>query len=260
MGKFLRFAFLAGLILPTVALAEKEPIPGPADPRIRTITYNARDVVLLRGAYGYSMSVRFSDSEVVEDIGLGDSKAWQVVKSGDEHGILLKPQEDNANTNLQIRTSRRLYNFSLSAITVTSSSDKALTYSVFFNYPQDELEAQAASQKHRDQEISAAAGPESYNWSYSWSGSASPKPLRVFDDGKFTYFEFAETTKLPAIFSVDADGNEALVNWHQKGRFVVVERIESQYSLRDGSFVTCIFNDTIKRESRKANYRKRKPL
>ena len=85
MGKFLHVVLLAGFLLPTLALAEKEPIPGPADPRIRTITYNARDVVLLRGAYGYSMSVRFSDAEVVEDIGLGDSKAWQVVKSGDEH-------------------------------------------------------------------------------------------------------------------------------------------------------------------------------
>ncbi len=261
----LAFAVAATLALtPVAAYAEKAPIPSPADSRIRTVVYNARDVVALQGAFGYAMSVRFSNRETVQDVGLGDSQAWQVMKSGDKHGILLKPQEEKANTNLLIRTNKRLYNFSLSAFQATSPNDPQLTYAVHFTYPQDELAADAARQEEVDrvqgEEITAPMGPEAYNWKYAWAGDSRSKPLRVFDDGKFTYFQFADGQALPAIFAVDEDGKEALVNSHQRGAFTVVERREAQFSLRDGTLVTCIFDETAPVVSKSRNYRRRKPL
>ena len=267
MVKFpvLASALAVALALATVgARAEKAPIPSPADGRIRTVVYNARDVVALQGAFGYAMSVRFSDRETVQDVGLGDSQAWQVMKSGDKHGILLKPQEENANTNLLIRTNRRLYNFSLAAFKATSPNDPQLTYAVHFTYPQDELAAQAAlddeAARIKREEIAAPMGPESYNWQYAWAGDARSKPLRVFDDGRFTYFQFADGQALPAIFAVDEQGKEALVNSHQRGAFTVVERREAQFSLRDGTLATCIFDETSPVASRTRNYRRRKLL
>lgn len=244
--------------------AEKLPEPSPADPRIRTVVYNPRDVVALRGAYGYAMTIRFADTEKVYDVGLGDTVAWQVVKSGDKHGVLLKPQEQNANTNLLVRTDRRLYHFALSAFKAEGPSDPNLTYAVHFTYPQDELEvlasAEAEDQRIKETSISPAAGPEAYNWSYAWAGHERSKPLRVFDDGKFTYFQFADGQPLPAIFAVDQNGEETLVNSHQRGQFTVVERREAQFSLRDGKFVTCIFDDTAPRPVKNVDYRRRKPL
>jgi type IV secretion system protein VirB9 len=97
------------------------------------------------------------------------------------------------------------------------------------------------------------------NFRYSWSGSPPTKPLRVFDNGEFTYFAFADGQSVPAIFSVDADGNEALVNHHVRGEYVVVERLGSQFSLRSGDFVTCIFNDLRPHPSAKRS-KERTPL
>lgn len=265
MGKVSKIA--AGILLASLvgaASAEKIPTPSPADPRIRTVVYNARDVVALRGAYGYAMNIRFSEAETVRDVALGDSQAWQAVKSGDNHGVMIKPQEENAAGNLIIRTDARLYHFALSSFRATSPNDPALTYAVQFIYPQEELaiEAEKADEaaRRRGQEITQAAGPDSYNWRYSWSGDDRSKPVTVFDDGKFTYFRFRPGQPLPAIFAVDEKGNEALVNSHQRGEFTVVERREAQFSLRDGKAVTCIFDETAPPPQKNRSYRRRKPL
>ena len=37
-------------------------------------------------------------------------------------------------------------------------------------------------------------------------------PISVFDDGKATYFQFDADTDYPAIFAVDDDGKEAVVD------------------------------------------------
>ena len=128
----------------------------------------------------------------------------------------------------------------------------------------DELEALASAdaeeQRIKDTTLSPAGGPESYNWSYSWAGDQRSKPVRIFDDGKFTYLQFADGQPLPAIFAVDENGEESLVNSHQRGQFTVVERREAQFSLRDGKFVTCIFDDTAAAPLKNRNYRRRKPL
>jgi type IV secretion system protein VirB9 len=264
MGKSITLAILLALSTAPV-LAEKSPEPSPADARIRSVSYNPRDVVALQGAYGYAMSVRFADHERVHDVALGDSVAWQAQVTGDKRGILLKPVETNANTNLLVRTSERLYHFSLAGFEASGPNDPRLTYAVHFHYPQDELRQQAAAADERERikstEVAPALGPESYNWRYSWAGADRSKPLRVFDDGRFTYFQFEEGRPLPAIFAVDEEGNEALVNSHQRGNFTVVERRERQFSLRDGNAVTCIFDDTAPApKQRSANYRRRKPL
>lgn len=258
MIKCLRVLFFAALFVAASAQAEKEPTPGPVDTRVRTVTYNERDVVVLRGAYGYSMIVRFANDEDVQDIAIGDKVAWRVSKAGDGHGIYLKPVEENANTNLIVRTTKRLYNFSLVGLKVSSANDPALTNAVYFSYPQDEAEVKAAQDARSAQIVSATVRPEDFNFNYTWSGSPDRKPLRVFDDGKFTYFQFADTSRLPAIFVVDVDGNEAIVNWHQRGPYVVVERIDRQFTLRDGDISTCVFNEAMGKPGKPS--RKRKPL
>ena len=68
------------------------------------------------------------------------------------------------------------------------------------------------------------------------------------------------TRQSTAIFAVDEGGKEALVNSHQRGAFTVVERREAQFSLRDGTLVTCIFDETAPVVSKSRNYRRRKPL
>lgn len=48
---------------------------------------------------------------------------------------------------------------------------------------------------------------------------------------------------MPAVFSVDENGNERLVNFNLQGQYLVVSGVGSQFTLRDGDTATCIWND-----------------
>ena len=74
------------------------------------------------------------------------------------------------------------------------------------------------------------------------TGAREIAPIRVFDDGEFTYMQFRALTDLPAIFLVDKDKQESVVNYRIEGPYVVIERIGSQFSLRHGNEVACVFN------------------
>ena len=88
-----------------------------------------------------------------------------------------------------------------------------------------------------------------YNLNYSAYGDDSIAPIRVFDNGQFTYFDFSDKQTLPAIFIANKKGKESLVNYHQQGRYVVVERTAQQFDLRHGSLVATVFNETVKKRS-----------
>jgi type IV secretory pathway VirB9-like protein len=65
----------------------------------------------------------------------------------------------------------------------------------------------------------------------------------VFDDGHATYFEFREGEAYPAIFSMDADKNEAVVNTYMRSGYVVADMVARGFVLRQGADVTHIYND-----------------
>lgn len=71
---------------------------------------------------------------------------------------------------------------------------------------------------------------------------ADAEPSAVFDDGRFTYFEFMGAREIPAIFAHGSDGEPVRVNWHMEPPFVVVQRTARQFTLRLGGAVVGIFN------------------
>jgi hypothetical protein len=83
----------------------------------------------------------------------------------------------------------------------------------------------------------------SYNFNYQYTGEKSIAPSKVFDDGVFTYFQFnSKNSEVPAIYSVDSEGFESLVNYRITGTYMVVEKVAPQYSLRNGGDIVCVYN------------------
>ena len=80
----------------------------------------------------------------------------------------------------------------------------------------------------------APAPPQDVNHAYSYQGSAEILPIRLFDDGQSTYFRFAEGVSYPAIFAVEADHSEAVVNFHVRDGYLVVDRLARGFVLRRG--------------------------
>lgn len=229
------------LTVATVSTAATVPVSGPVDPRVRTVVYNPREVVTVVGQVGYQMVVSFGAAERIENISVGDSLAWQVTPNKKADLLFLKPVDRLPSTNMTVVTNLRRYNFEL--ISTAGTTRRAQTYDIRFVYPNEELAATTAAVPETP--VSDAMPPEGWNFAYSYAGSKFNVPARVFDDGRFTYFQWPTGTDTPAVFAVDADGKEALVNHITKGRYLVVQQVVSHFVLRSGAQVTQVFNDAL---------------
>ena len=232
---------LTALLLALPAAAAVVPQPSPVDPRIRTVVYNPREVVTITGQLGYQMLIEFAPGERIENISVGDSLSWQVTPNKKADLLFLKPIDKSPSTNMTVVTNLRRYNFEL--IAVAASTRRAQTYDVRFLYPNEEL---AAAVTAPEPPPADGLPPEGWNFAYSFTGARTNVPAKVFDDGKFTYFQWPEGIETPAVFVIGADGKEALVNHITRGRYLVVEQVAGKFILRNGTQVTQVFNDALK--------------
>lgn len=249
--KIIKLIILASLVFSLDALALREPKPTMTDNRLRVVVYNPDDVIKFTGFYGYQASIEFEESETIESISLGDSVAWQIVPSGKR--LFLKPVEPEATTNMTLITNKRVYHFELHAKDAVDINDPEMVFNVKFVYPETGFAGVAtASGSKSTAGMPDLTHPEKYNFNYTLSGSHFISPIKVFDDGEFTYFEFKDkNAEVPAIFLVDSQSKESVVNFRVAGKYIVVERVAERFTLRNGSDIVCIFNEQKKKNSKK---------
>ena len=233
-------ALLAGL--PGEAWALQKPRAIATDSRIRTLRFSPNEVYQFIGHYGYQSTIEFSDDEKIQTVSIGDSLAWMVNPSGNR--LFLKPIEQNAMTNMTVITDKFSYLFELHAEETKDIRSPEMVFVVRFVYPQSDAATIDYSQHEPLPDIERE--PEKYNFNYTIRGSQVIEPIRIFDDGNWTYFEFRDqNAEVPAFFHVDGAGNEQLVNFRKRGNYIVVERTSSRLTLRRGAEILCIYNETI---------------
>jgi type IV secretion system protein VirB9 len=223
----------------TAPAAAQQAEPVAVAPNIRYIDYNPDAVIRLTGHTGYQMMLEFEVGERIETVGIGDASGWQVTPNGAGSVMFLKPVGIPHTTNLAIVTNRRRYNLELVARSGAKVPQHHITYAVRFRYPQKAVAAAIAPAAPP----LITTPPEQWNRAYSYDGAVGSVPEQVFDDGKATYFRFAEKASAPAIFSITPDAGESIVNFAIRGPYTVVEQIAPQFVLRQGKDVTFIFND-----------------
>lgn len=185
----------------------------------------------------YNSDIELEPGERIRDggINLGDTVRWVASPStsGPDDAlvthILLKPKDVNLATTLFIMTDRRTY-----ALMLKSSADH-WTPRLSFEYPKqpDKLWANYHSETKKNIQVAAVVEAQqpvsndgsNLDFGYSIKGTASWKPVRVYNDGAKTYIQMPksmEQTEAPALLVVTADNAEALVNYRLlNGRFVV---------------------------------------
>lgn len=236
----------SAIALPAYALRESRPLS--VDSRIRVIVYNPDDVFKFTGYYGYQSSIEFSEGEAVETISMGDTTSWQLVPAG--RRIFLKPMEQNATTNMTVITNKHMYQFELHGAEAMDINDPKMVFSVRFLYTDEG--GNSSIQRYTTNPGPDFTQSNKFNYNYTLSGSSIIAPIKIFDDGEFTYFKFkGKNSEVPAFFLVDSDGKEALVNYRVAGEYIVIERVASQFTLRNGSDVTCVFNESMPIEKKK---------
>ena len=222
----------------------------PVDHRVRTVTYKPDEVYKLTGHYRYQSSIEFAKDEEIKTISMGDSSAWMLNPSGSR--LFLKPVEQDATTNMTLITNKRTYLFELHARETDKVDDSEMVFVLRFVYPDSGEGAQNfANRLDGVPEPDFLEHPEKYNSDYTISGSDEISPVRIFDDGEFTYFQFRDkNTEVPAFFWVDEDNNEALINYRTRGSYIVVERVADRLTLRHGNYVVCVFNEKRLRDKK----------
>ncbi|THD67260.1 TrbG/VirB9 family P-type conjugative transfer protein [Phenylobacterium sp.] len=225
------------------------PHPGPGDPRIFEVLYDPSEVVELHGVLGYQLSLEFDPAERIENVAIGDSLGWQVTPNRKANLLFIKPMSLRPDTNMTVVTNLRRYNFELSV--KAKAPAKAIPFSVRFTYPPPVYAIVEPPP--------LPPPPIDRNHAYSFQGSDKNLPDRMFDDGLATYFTFRSQEDLPAIFAVEPDGQESVVNSHMKDGYIVVDRIARGFVLRRGSEVTKVYNDGYHSQQASALSPVRKP-
>ena len=213
----MRRLLLPLLVLLPASLAAQEPQAEVGDPRIQTVAYDANQIVLLQGAPGYQITVAFGPDEQIENVAVGDSGAWQVTPNRRGDYLFVKPIQAVA-TNMTVVTSVRTYLFELAPLYGPSPQ---MAYTVRFTYPGGETES-----------VADEAPTAEVQGTYRLSGDRALRPSRIADDGRHTYIEWPRDRALPAVYALDSEGRETLVNGAMRDELFVIDSVASRLVFR----------------------------
>ena len=237
-------AAISALLLYAVA------VPASAeDARLVELQYDPAEIVRIEGKARVQATIRFGDDEVIENVAIGDSQAWQVTPNKRANLLFVKPLADNAETNMTVVTSRRTYLFDL----VANPRNRPV-YMLSFNYPEPVVEGDedaqlVAAESANPTELEAAGDPyavidpSQLNYAWAGDGDAGLLPTVAFDDGEATYLTWPDGASVPAILVKDHDGTEGPVNFTVRGPTIVVDGVPREFILRSGEEVARLVNE-----------------
>ncbi|WDS35483.1 TrbG/VirB9 family P-type conjugative transfer protein [Pseudoxanthomonas sp.] len=230
-----------GLLLWLAAAA----LPASADSRIREIDYNDRVVVRLEACYGFQTMIEFGADERIENVGLGEASQWLVVPNKRANLLFVKPGYKVSHSNMTVATDRHRYSFELVARDSEACKRGQVVYDLRFRYadPAPVVVAPAAAPEPATPVVAPMPAAEVRNRAYSFSGARENVPLRVFDDGTRTWFQWASGASAPAVFAVASDGSETLVGFTAQGDYLVADQVAPSFVLRRGEAAATLYND-----------------
>ncbi len=224
-------ALLLTALLSGPAPAETVPDPGLVDLRIRSAAYSPDQVYRLAGYVGYQTDLQFDTGEAFVGLAAGDIEGISFV--AEDNHLFLKPKAATVGTNLTVLTNRHTYQFDYSASARHPDATEEVIYALRFTYPpaRDVVLTEKPLETHRPRNID-----------YWYCGHPSLKPVAASDDGVHTRLTFAAHAEQPAIFLLNDDGTESLLNFSMDADEVVLHRVAARLILRRGKLAGCIVN------------------
>jgi type IV secretion system protein VirB9 len=208
------------------------PQPGPGDPRIREFMYDPDAIVAIRGQLGYEMTIEFEADERIENVSIGDSLSWQVTPNRKATLLFLKPMQKASATSMTVVTNERIYSFLLTAVDSRNPNDPNTMLRLRFLYPEPPEPPPAPSPSPPP--APPPPRPQDFNFDYELKGQKNLHPVRVFDDGHVTYFQFDSRNAAPAVFVIAEDGKEELANTRVSGDYTITDFVSETFILRYG--------------------------
>lgn len=256
--------------------AAEIPSPGDGDQRVRYVTYHRDEVTRVTVRRGVVTRIVLGDDERIVIAGSGfladcakPEAEWCIRADVGTNQVWVKPKDQAAHNNLEIRTDKRDYSIEFTVVGNNRSARKDKPgekrpeepmYRVIFRHPlvppnPATMTAMQASTYRAKQarekadlltERLESFTPEPRNWKYAMEvlpGGEDIAPALVFDDGRFTYFAFPPNHEIPAIFFLSPLGEETRINFHMEKGLAVVQRLGRRFVLRLGEAVVGIWNE-----------------
>lgn len=222
------------LSLAALALLAATSVVAAPDSRIRTLAYDANEIVKIHGKTGIQSTIEFAPDEKIENVAVGDSSAWQITPNRRASLLFVKPLNARSRTNMTVVTDRRTYMFDL----VAGEKSGSAVYALKFSYP-NEKPVKPAVQPVQ-QAVAAASAPatltaDKLHFDWKSKGHSKLTPDRMFDDGASLYLAWDKETPLPAILTQAEDKKEGPVNYRMSGEYIVISPIPQNVVLRYGS-------------------------
>lgn len=237
---------LLALCLASAALPTSPAHAG--DARLVTRSYNANEVVRIEGHLSVQAAISFGEGELIENVAVGDSAAWQITPNKRADVLFVKPLAGNARTNMTVLTSKRTYFFDL----VASAGAKPV-YMLRFAYADEKPKAVAtanATPPLSEAESAVLTGdagaapvdPATLNFAWTMQGAERLLPARIYDDGLSTYLQLGARQTTPAILIRDEKGAEGPVNFAVRGDTIVIDAVPGLIVLRSGKAMATLRN------------------
>jgi type IV secretion system protein VirB9 len=244
--------------------------PRTADPRLREVTYDPAAVVTVPVKRGTVTLVVLGADETITEVasGLGGDcskadAAWCIAAQPGGRNLYVKPKgAATAPNNLAVVTDRRSHAFRF--VVLPDGDTRQPVYRLIVKAPAIRPSSRLALQglpalpavppPPSPQAVVTErlqAKPVVVNSAYAIAeGRASEDivPTLVYDDGRFTYFRFPGNREVPAVFQVQGDGTETLVNARMEDNLLVVDRVSRRLMLRAGSAVVGVWNEAFDRD------------
>lgn len=219
-----RFAIIFALLAAPLGAQPARPLD--SDSRLETVEWREGAVIPMRTTLGGALTVIFAPGEIVQSVVVGDSQAVQVLVAPQADSLVLRTQQAPRNDLVDVRTHLRSYRFRL-LVGPANDVVYAVRFSIASAGPSG-LSAPAG-------DAPLAMPPEATN-RYSLKGLASLRPLQVSDDGLRTYIEWAPDQTLPAVFALNALGDEETVDSYMRNGLMVIDRVYPRLVFRIGKF------------------------
>lgn len=248
-----------------------------ADPRLKELWYDPQAVVTVPVKRGIVTHLMLDAGEAITEVGSGlgadcskPEASWCIAAQVGGRNIFVKPKTlASGPNNLAVVTDKRSHAFRF--VLLADGDARQPIYRLLIKAPAARVASTANAMLVAPTQIALApvepllesmtertaekttAQPDLVNANYAIAEGRDSQdivPTLVFDDGRFTYFRFPGNAELPAVFHVQGDGTESLVNARMAGELLVADRVSRRLMLRAGSAVVGVWNEAFDLDGR----------
>ncbi|WGL93961.1 TrbG/VirB9 family P-type conjugative transfer protein [Arsenophonus nasoniae] len=264
--------FLFPLIVNAIAVPQSSTF----DKRMQSVSYNAMNSTVIKSKMGFVTTIVFDEGESVISAKTGFPDGWQseiednVIylyprpvmqkqnNGENEVDVVIAPILKEWDTNLLVRTTKRIYSFD-----VQLTQDNP-AFVVQYRYPQEQAKKQMEINQKRQQEVEIARKKQLIaksfeqadspkNWNYFMRVNDKFDSRRIvpdfaYDNGLFTYLGFNSHKVFPVPFVVkDGEEQSLAFNVEIKGNYkiMVIHNVNDKFVLRYGKSVVGIINQSF---------------